>query len=288
MLSTFRACPKKFYWQYILHLKPMGFNIHLSAGAAYAAALDAIRKLQGKHDEPLDHETLFLEGFEHFLRSWQGPLDLEEHPKNIHNMLNTLELYLQEFHPFYDDVQPFKLDNGNVTSEFSFALPLPIKHPNGDPFIYVGRFDMLAYYKPGGFNCIYDDKTTGSLGPWWLNQFDMRGQFLGYIWACQQLGYDINSAIVRGTGILKTETKFLTHIIQYEQHMIDRWFETLCQSIEQLIHFEERDIWPYNFADSCSSYGGCPMKTLCEAKNPESWYSDYEVRIWNPVGEARD
>ncbi len=198
-------------------------------------------------------------------------------------MLYALELYLEQHHPFYDDVQPFKLDNGDVTSEFSFAIPLPINHPNGDPFIYVGRFDMLGHYGPGGFNCIFDDKTTGSLGPWWLTQFDLRGQFIGYVWACQQLGYDVSHAVVRGTGLLKENTNFLTHAIPIESHKIERWYQELLYSLHRLIQMEQEGHWPYDFADACNSYGGCPMKDLCEAKNPESWFSNYEVRIWNPV-----
>ncbi len=288
MISTFRACPKKFYWQYMLNLKPIGFNIHLTAGGAFAAALDVIRKTQAASSDPLDHDLLFEIGFETFLQNWNGPLDESELPpsaiaKNIHNMLAVLELYLENHHPFYDEVQPYRMPDGSVSSEFSFAIPLPISHPSSDPFIYVGRFDMLGTYTPGGFPCVFDDKTTGSLSSYWTQQWDLRGQFLGYVWACQQMGYPVSHAVVRGTGIMKTDTRFLTIPLSYDKHMIERWFEELCFTLDMMKFYHERSHWPYSFGDACTSYGGCPMKDLCLAKEPSQWFNNYEVRIWNPV-----
>lgn len=289
MISTFRSCPKKFYWQYMLNLKSLGSNIHLTAGAALASALDAIRQEQAKHSTALPVDHLYEVGFKAFLNDWDGPLDEEEIPpayqaKNIHNMLAVLEAYINEHHPFYDDVQPYRLPDGSVSSEFSFAIPLPTKHPTtNDPFIYVGRFDMLGVYTPSGAACVFDDKTTGSLSTHWTQQWDLRGQFLGYVWACQQLGYPVSHAVVRGTGIMKTDTRFLTIPLSYDNHMIERWYLELLDTLELMKMMNERNHWPYNFADACTSYGGCPMKDLCLAREPAQWFSNYEVRVWNPV-----
>lgn len=284
MVSTFRSCPRKFEYQYIEHLRPTGVSIHLTAGGAYAAGLDAARKRQAQFPEsPLPHEDVYRAAFTAFLKEWDGPLDVPDNPKNIHNMLHALELYLQQFHPFYDEVQPLRFSDGSISSEFSFAIPLDIKHPSGDPFVYVGRFDMLGRHVPSDRLVVLDDKTTGSLSSYWMSQWDMRGQFLGYCWACQKLGYNVTDVIVRGTGIMKTDIRFLPVPVQYSMHKLQRWEQELYYTLEQMIFYEQRNHFPYNFADACTSYGGCPMKQLCEAQHPEEWYGAYEKSIWNPI-----
>lgn len=285
MVSTFRSCPKKFFWTFVHNLRAPGSSVHLVAGSAFAAGLEAIRNLQALHpEEPLHHEILWLEGVRAALRAVE-PYDEPESPKNLHNVLNALEIYLQEYHPFYDEVQPLVI-NGKPTTEFSFSIPLNIKHPRtGDPFLYVGRFDMLGVYRSNNLLCVLDDKTTGSLGSYWLKQWDMRGQFLGYLWACQKLGYDVHNVIVRGTGLLKTETNFLSLPLSYPQHLIERWEAELYNTIELICHYHEKDYYPYNFADACSAFGGCPMQQLCQAQEPENWLNNYKVEVWNPVTE---
>jgi len=292
MLSTFRSCPRKFFWQYVHNLRAPGSSIHLAAGSAFAAGLESLRNFQALHPtEPIHAEVLWQAAVPAALKAWNDfPLDLmEDSPKNIHNVLYALELYLNEFHPFYDEVQPLVITQPDgsqkVTTEFSFAIPLPVNHPNGDPFIYVGRFDLLGQYKVNNLLVVLDDKTTGSLGPYWLKQWDMRGQFLGYLWACRKLGYNVSNVVVRGTGLLKTDTNFLSHPLSYPDILIERWEQELYNSLELLKAFHSQNYYPYNFADACSSYGGCPMQQLCQAKEPEDWLNNYVVEKWNPVAE---
>jgi hypothetical protein len=285
MLSTFRACPRKFYLTYCHNLKPRGSSIHLVAGSAIAAGLHAIRQAQGNTDAPLSHDALCEAAIGPFLSAWGDHPNDPEHPKNQHNMFNALELYIEKWHPYYDSVQPLKGADGRATSEFSFAIPLPINHPNGAPFIFVGRFDLLGYYTENNLLVVLDDKTSGSLGSYWMRQWDMRGQFLGYLWALRSLGYDISHVVVRGIGLLKTDT-ILQHVpLEYPTYLIERWFHELINTIELMKVMYQHQHFPYNFGDACSSYGGCPMKDLCLNKDPDRWLNNYKVEIWNPVGE---
>lgn len=288
MVSTFRSCGKKFEYQYVENLRAPGTSIHLTAGSAYAAALHAARVRQFQTpDAPVDLEILYAEAFKAFILEYDASLDAPDEPKNIHNMLHAVELYLQAHHPFYDEVQPLRFPDGKISSEFSFAIPLDIKHPDGDPFVYVGRFDLLGTHVPSSRMVILDDKTTGSLSSHWMSQWDLRGQFLGYCWACQKHGYNVTDVLVRGTGIMKTDIRFMTIPVQYAMHKIQRWEQELYYTIEQMMFYEQRNHFPFNLADACTSYGGCSMKQLCEAKDPAEWYPAYEHHIWNPIqGEA--
>jgi hypothetical protein len=168
-----------------------------------------------------------------------------------------------------------------VASEFSFALPIPVTHPSGEPFLYCGRFDVLGEY--GGRITVMDDKTTGYFPSNWERLWMMRGQFIGYVWACQQLGYDTDDCIVRGTAIMKSGIDFRDCPITYPKHLIDRWFEELCLTAERIKQHYAAGYWPYDFAEACSSYGGCPYMELCTSKEPEAWLNNYQQRTWSPI-----
>lgn len=288
MVATFRACPRKFYLTYCHNLKPRGTSIHLAAGAAMAAGLNGARQAQGASLEPLTHEQLLEAAIGPFLAEWGSCPSDPEHPKNIHNTFYALELYLERFPPFYDPIQPLRGADGRPTSEFSFAIPLNISHPRGDPFIYVGRFDLLGVYAENNLLVVLDDKTSGSLGSYWLRQWDMRGQFLGYLWALRSLGYDISHVVVRGIGLLKTEILFQTVPLEYPLFLIERWQNELYNTIQLMLHCHAEGHFPYSFGDACSSYGGCPMKDLCMNKDPDQWLNNYEVSVWNPVSSETE
>lgn len=281
MLTTFRSCRMKFYYNFIRHLRPPGKSIHLVAGGAFAAGVDAARRVA--YTTPnCDYSTMLEAAAQAFLAEWGDYIAPEGHAKSLHNTFYALERYLHEHPPLTDSIQPVTKSDNTPAVEFSFAIPLDIKHPaTGDPIVFCGRFDMLGMWND--LFTIVDEKTTSALGPTWLDQWKLRGQFLGYCWACQQLGYPVRQVAIRGIGILKTDIKFLTALELYPQYLIDRWVVEAHRTIEEMIHCFQNNYWTHNFGDACSSYGGCTYKELCIAADPEQWVSNFEVRVWNPV-----
>lgn len=285
MISTFRSCQRKFFWQFILNKVLDGANIHLTAGGAIAAAIDHMRKLQyGQSCISID--DLLISALPTFFSEWGDLVVPEDHPKSQHRVLWALEEYVTRYHPFHDEVQPLERSDGTPTSEFTFALPLPISHPSGDPFIYCGRFDLLGRHTVNDLLVIVDEKTTGSLSTAWTRQWDLRGQFLGYVWACQQLGYKLNDVIVRGIGMYKTGPQFLAVPTPYPQHLVDRWYTQLLKTVQDIVWCYQHNDWSYDFADACSSYGGCPYVDLCKHRDPEPWFSNYVDRTWSPIAHS--
>jgi hypothetical protein len=285
MIATFRSCRRKFYWQFIRNLVLDGQNIHLTAGGAIAASLDHIRRTQFGHP-PLYVDHLLASALPTFLSAWGDLVVDPDHPKSIHRTIHALEAYITQYHPASDEIQPLERTDGSPTSEFTFAIPLPVLHPSGDPFIYCGRFDLLGRHTINSRVVIVDEKTTGSLGANWTRQWDLRGQFLGYTWACQQLGFEVYDCIVRGIGMYKTGPQFLSVPVNFPNHLIDRWYQQLLATTAELVWCFENDSWSYDFADACSSYGGCPYVDLCRHREPEPWFSNYTTRTWSPVAHA--
>lgn len=281
MINSFRSCRKKFFYNYLRNLQPLGQSVHLVAGGAFAAGVDAARHYFYTTPQP-EYSGMIEAAARAFLKQWGTFNAPEGSPKSIENTFKALEEYLITHHPSNDPIQPLIKQDKTPAIEFSFAIPLPILHPNGDPFIYCGRFDMLG--KWDDLLTVLDEKTTSALGQTWLNQWEMRGQFLGYCWACQQLGYPVRQVAVRGVGILKTEIKFLTALQQYPQYLIDRWYEELLNTVREIQGCWHTNHFTYNFGDACSSYSGCSYKQLCVASDPESWVdTNYTVRVWNPL-----
>lgn len=292
MLSTFKSCHKKFEYSFLRNLHVSEKSIHLVAGGAFAAGLEAARMkcfTPREHQPewlraipPLEENGLFISAFRAFSQEW-GTFDLAlDHGKSFVNTWYALQTYLTDYHPLTDFIQPTFTPDQIPRIEFSFAIPLPISHPEtGDPLLYSGRFDMLA--KWDDLLVVLDEKTTSALGDSWRKQWDLRGQFLGYCWACQQLGHPVHAAVARGTAILKTKVNFMTVPVIFPQHLIDRWYYAMLATVETMISAWKHDCFVYDFADGCTAYGGCSYSMLCSAKDPEEWVGNYVTRVWNPI-----
>ena len=59
--------------------------------------------------------------------------------------------------------------------------------------------------------------------------------------------------------------------------------EQFCRDLWRIAQCWNEGYFDYNFADACTSYGGCPFMDLCESDHPERWYSQFEKRTWSPL-----
>lgn len=286
MMSAFRSCPRKFFHEFVLGLRPKTTSIHLHAGGAFAKALEVT------YDKIFNHHMLLndalKEGYFAFKNSWgEQHLDYDEGPKSFDNMWNAVQSYFINYPPHTDHVQPYRSDDGKVTTEFSFAIPLDDpefpRHPvTKEPFIYVGRFDMLGNLH-GMKPCVKDDKTTSSAGPSWDKQWELRSQFLGYVWACQRCGIPLDTVIIRGVVLLKREIKFVESQKTYPSYLIQRWYEQLKHDLHRLVHCWNTEYFDYNFGEACASYGSCMFTSVCQSQNQSIWMNEYKVERWNPL-----
>jgi len=202
--------------------------------------------------------------------------------------------YLREWPPEEDHLRP-AIFNGEVSSEFSFAIPLPIDHPDtGEPILYGGVFDAMMRFGETGWNKEkdyshlplygYDDKTTYQMGPSWAADWVMRGQFIGYYWSARQAEFPLEGFIVRGTAFQKTQIKHQEAILYIPEWKVEQWYENLLNRIERLINIYKLGYYEKNWGDACASYGGCPYKTLCDSPSPHKWIkTHYKLRTWSPI-----
>ena len=228
--SDFASCQAKFYFQHILGYQRAGVNIHLHAGGCFAAACETVRNTYWREQSPENRnlDLSLARGLFTLIQTW-GSDPYEEQAKSLYSMAEALVSYFDTYHPEDDPVKPvFFSDKPCV--EFSFALPLPITHPDtSEPLIFCGRYDELGSYQNQLWSV--DEKTASQFGPTWSQQFELRGQFLGYSYAAQAYGYPVAGAIVRGTKITKKEISHQEAIILHTPALISRWYSSFLADV---------------------------------------------------------
>lgn len=300
MMSAFRSCPRKFYNEFVYGLRPSGISIDLHAGGVFAHCLEVVRKEIHINNRTLEEALLRANAaFEIAWGNFEIP-DFKKTNKRPERVWAAVESYFAEYPPLTDHIQPY-FSNGKPTFEFTFAIPLepavdarslvsyhgeyqwPLHPVSGEPFFYSGRFDMLGEYE--GRPVVEDDKTSGS-GHYanWAEKWDLRSQFIGYTWACQQMGIDVTDVAVRGVGIQMTQIAHAETIKMYSNELRARWLEQLRRDMWRLVRSWNEGYWDYNLGESCTSFGNCIFIQPCQsAVHEESWLKTFDVRRWNPL-----
>jgi len=204
-----------------------------------------------------------------------------------------------------DPIQQVMLVNDQPLVELSGARPIDgTLHPEtGEPILYAGRFDAILdnLNIPVGL----DDKTTGgSLGDGWQEQWDLRGQFTGYIWLAEAWGYHIEQFFVHGIQVLKTKINYAEALQVRPPWMVNRWLNTLRYDIDTMVgqyelfltlaeikpeRLQQASPFPQAFGESCHHFNApCSMARLCKEPNPEDYLDAYVVSRWDPLQRGQD
>lgn len=280
MRETFRACPTRFFRSYIQQLTLPSISVHLHAGAAYAKGLEIMRQAYYENGLPVD--DAIAEGLKALTIAYGDFQCPDDSPKTAERMMGALVYYADTFPLATDYIKPF-IAGDKAALEFTFAIELPIDHPDtGEPILYAGRFDMLALYND--MLVVYDDKTASQLGGGWAKKWRINSQFSGYTWAAKQYGFDVQAVVVRGVSILKTGYNHAEVITYRPDWMLDRWYKQLLDEITQMIAMYKSSSFPLAMADACSSYGGCMFVDICDKQYPETWIeTEFIHRPYDPL-----
>lgn len=287
--SAFNGCRAKGFWSEIYGLRSKNTSIHLTAGSAYAAALEAYRRTyygsQAFESEEARYDSAVAEGLLALIQTYGAKDPDPKEKKQFDRVVAAFVEYLYVYPPTTDHVVPSYSHLGPRV-EFSFAFEISdLRHPvSGDPLLFAGRLDQLADFNGALF--IFDDKTASGIGPQWRRQWDLRSQFTGYAAGCQLHGLNVAGAIIRGMAILKEECKTAEAITYRPEWMIDRWKRRLIWDVQQMLEAWNNNYWPNTGEESgeCTNFGLCPFTVLCSAESPEKYIDVYFDRgRWDPV-----
>jgi len=307
MLSAFMSCPQKFFNEFSIGIAPSGISPDLHAGGCFASALETAR--YSIYAEGKSVFAAICDAYPIYTRQWglYEPPDMgsRTNPKTYLSVFHALVDYFREYPPDEDPLQPYMLESGKPALEFTFAIPLPINHPvTGDPLLYSGRFDMLSEFAPNML-CVLDEKTTKSFVHYWAKQWQMRGQFLGYVWAAQQHGYPCNHYAVRGIAIQKTQIQHLElpptpvttiqindwydNMLFKALRMVNCWGNMTEAGLESQVdenHYAQDNPhahWDKSYVEACTQYGLCSFFDMCTSDEPAALYNTFERRHWDPL-----
>ena len=283
-MAAFKSCPQKANLEFIEHWKLRDQSVHLHAGAAYAAGMEAART--AFYIDGLDEPSSVATGLSALLKAYGTFECPPESAKSAERTAGALEFYFSHYRLGEDKAIPMTLPGGKRGIEFSFLEPIDLVHPEtGDPMLYSGRMDMLCSYE--GMNLGEDDKTASQLGASWPRQWDLRSQFTGYVWGAGRAGIKLDGFLVRGVSILKTKYDTLQAITYRPQWLIDRWYKQLLLDGQRMIEAWSAGYYDYNLDHACSEYGGCPFRGVCQMREPLPLLEQqFQRRKWDPVGRT--
>lgn len=286
LIAAFRSCPQKAFLEYFLHYKPRSPSVHLHAGKAYAAGLEAART--AFWTDGRDEETCKAIGLKALLESYGTFPCPDDSPKSAARMAGALEFYFDRYPLSTDQAEPITLASGKRGIEIGFVEPLDLddpemRHPEtGDPILICGRLDQAVSYQ--NLRLGEDDKTASQLGATWPRQWDLRSQFTCYIWGCQRLGIPLDGFLVRGISILKTKYDTLEAITYRPDWQIERWHGQVKRDVKRMIACWQEGYFDWDLDHACTEYGGCMFRNVCQMKDPALLLQQqFEKRRWDPV-----
>lgn len=301
MVSTFRACPRKFWWRHVQLLQKGETSIHLISGGAFAKGLEVVRKEYFDKGKPLD-EALPI-GAAALLAAYGN---VEPHPiysnKSAPNMLGALAYYFETW-PIDRIIRPYRPSAGaKHTIEWNFTLPIPgCYHPEtGQQLLYCGRFDFVGEHE-NGMRVGEDDKTTSQLGNAWFQRWRLPNQILGYMWGAREHGMNLAGFNIRGIGLLKNSYSHAETLLMINDWQIDRFLVNLIATVTRMVDaYQESKLqghidggsrpepFELDLSATCSAYGGCDYLMLCESLNPQAFIEpNFVIHEWNPLA-SRD
>lgn len=285
-IAAARSCLRKFELEYLEHWKPGLQSVHLVAGGAYAAGLEAARR--GYFVESRSIEDSIALGCTALLKHYGDFQCPPDSAKSLERTLGALEFYFERYPLDEDRAVPITLANGTRGIELNFSEPIDLEDPEmrhpltGDPLLYVGRLDQAVDYN--GLVLGEDDKTASQLGAKWPSQWDLRSQFTGYVWGMAKLGLRLDGFLIRGVSILKRSYDTLEAITQRPQWQLDRWHFQLKRDVKRIRAAWDEGYFDYDLDHACTEYGGCIFKQACLMVDPAPLLEQqFSRRRWDPV-----
>ncbi len=300
-LKTFIDCRRKFFYQYILHLRSESPSIHLIFGSAWHYGLEVVYNIMKEDPKALklaiDCREIStkaftnywkVEGEEHF-----GHLDT--YPKNPGNASNMYNSYWNKF---------FIMDRSMTV--FGVEMPFTLLLKSG--VSYIGRMDLVMKEFDKIF--VIDHKTSSIISKITASEYEASLQTKGYLTAIQAHVDTLPRIIYRTARCQKGSTETEQFEVFINKAMNERFLQDVNWWSEQV----KNEVAAYNaymldyhatgkpvdfrsyfpafhgsYSASCTAFFSlCPYYDICaEANNPlhyaEHAPTGYKFEEWNPA-----
>jgi hypothetical protein len=298
-LSTYMGCPRKFLFQYMMHLRPQGNSIHLIFGSCWHYGLEESYKLLQVDPKAVNPMDLTIYSIKAFNKLWAldgAPLWKDEDlifPKSPGHAANMYKAYWDRFM----EMDSVKRDVLAVEAPFAIDLSYYGSHlPR-----YIGRIDLIL--SDGDGIEIFDHKTAKAIYAITPQTFENSFQTDGYLTA-GRLFYDkIPKITYRIALCQKSKIDFQPITISKRSSAIDHFLHDLIyyvNKIQEDIKILEEDkerckdradllkSFYRCYGQSCTSFmSPCIYFDLCKMRNnPLAWFDKapqgFHFNAWDP------
>ncbi len=281
----YQACPRMFFYQYILGWRANRPNIHLVFGQAWHLAMEYLLR----HDYSEDSlEAAYLDFMICYRKSF-GPVDdALVGNKTPAAAFSALQAYVKtykhdSFEPLYHEIPG------------SFAI--------GENARLHFKIDAICRDDKGMF--ILDHKTCSRMGSRWINQWTQAFQVHAYLNAAFGL-YGFNEVwgmVINGACFLKHTQTFERVPVRKSKDMMQawftgatRWYNQVMQDYERLAACSPDDTVLDAFhcvGKSCGNYSGCPYEDFCAIWANPLAHADkpptgMTVNFWDPSAREKE
>jgi hypothetical protein len=275
MISTFQTCRRKYYWQYIRHLRPQIKGAALEFGGAIHDALDIF------YSNP-DRDAGIVQAVAHFQKNYKTPEG--DTLRTVENGVKMLTWYSVKYKGERMKVQ------GKPEEGFVFFI--------GD-VLFGGRLDLPVEWD--GQLWIMEHKTTSRLTYDYFAQFELDKQPTGYIIALEEFtGRKCAGAIINAmepwvelkrptAKSKKPEDHFLRKPIVRSDMLKERFRYNVQAIVRDIRWCEENDEFQEaEKKEVCFYYNRpCPYLSLCQFGADERIIKrDYVIEKWEPYKTA--
>lgn len=275
-LSTYMDCPRKFLFQYILHLRSSKKSIHLVFGSCWHYGLEVVYQAikDGEIFTPLEAAILSIKSFNKLWQLDGAPTWKDEDvifPKSPGHAANMYKDYWERF--LAEDSK-----KKVIAVEAPFSIDLSV-HKEGLPR-YIGRIDLIL--GNGSGIEIIDHKTSKAMYKITPQTFEVSFQTDGYLTAGRIFYDKIPSITYRVALCQKSKIDFQPISINKRSSAIDHFLANLVFYVERiqndLILLEEDLVECKNRTDILKSFPRCPGNACTTFMTPCSYYDICQIR----------
>ena len=276
-ISSYRECPRAFFFRHIKMWSPDGTAIALVNGLAWHDAMDIVWK--GISEGKMSQDEVYKTALAAYVTSWiEGGYPAPEHmsmedierfyPRGPAVAAEVLMNYILQRSAFIKDGEL-------IDVEKPFAVPL---YDHTNKVIYIGRLDKVFNSRPDGLRVI-EHKSTSMYGiktgfqPRYIDSFSPNSQVDGYTHAAHML-YDSLRGIYVDVALFhkKVHDKFKFIPIDRSVELLEGWLHDTRNWVERIeadkAAYKEGGLlasFPKN-TSACGNWSGCVYLDICRYK----------------------
>jgi len=283
-LTTYKVCPKKYFFEYVLAFKPKETPPYFSWGSAYHKFHEVVEKsfLAGGDG---NFKEAFIAATEIFVKDWpRGGIGKWE--------FMTLVRLQQSCFVAWKRIEAQRAQGRLRVIETERPFVLELLPDSG--IFHSGRLDKIV--RQNGKPWVLDIKTTSKELKWWARGIDPNDQFIRYTVAARALtGEPVQGVIIEVLYNSKSNADgkpkgpdIEQYTVTYSQYQIDEWLRDELMWRSQMNKSRELDVWPKN-EKAC---GFCQYHSVCKGPSEYGQQSrlkaDYVQRPWDNTGHDEE